>query len=56
MRKREKDMLRGMSDEELRKRIEAIEGELRKGTLGRKARGKRKERAFLKTIRRERTL
>lgn len=56
MKKKEKETLRGMSDEELKKRIAVLEAEILKGNLGRKVRRKRKERAIAHTMLRERAL
>lgn len=56
MKKKEKQVLQGMSDEELTKRITMLEAEILKGNLGRKVRGRRKEIAIAKTMLRERAL
>lgn len=50
MKKKEKESVRGMSDEELAKRIAVLETEIIKGNLGRKIRAKRKEIAIAKTM------
>lgn len=50
MKKKEKQALFGMSEDELAKRIVTLEEEITKGTLGRKVRAKRKEIAVAKTI------
>lgn len=50
MKQKEKESLRGMSDEELSKRIMSLEADITKGGLGRKIRAKRRDIAIIKTI------